>query len=75
MSSYAVAIIIVGMALAVGAFQIYMDGRAKFAKNSSGNVDLLNRIAALEDRVKTLERINTDPSERLRRQIDDLAGA
>jgi nitrogen fixation-related uncharacterized protein len=38
----------------------------------TGVADQLKRIDALEERVRTLERIVTDESEKLRRQIDSL---
>ena len=48
--------------------------RRKEAGNQSADDTqaLQNQIDALEARIKTLERIVTDPSERLKREIDDL---
>lgn len=56
-------------------FQSWMKTRrveSESRKDSGREGELLARIEGLEKRIEILERINTDPSERLKRDIDAL---
>ncbi len=75
MNSYMMVVLIVAMAMAVGAYQIYLDAKVKAGKANKDDAALHDKVAELEARIVTLERISTDPGERLKRSIGALEDA
>lgn len=64
---------IVGLVMAVAAFKAYMRHKADIAAaNMADDGDVQGQIQALEARIVTLEKIATDPAERLKQSIDQL---
>ncbi len=63
-------IVFVVMAAEVWKYQIKM--KHQTASKNKDFADQSDRIDALEERIKTLEKIVTDPSETLKRSIDEL---
>ncbi|MBB4210595.1 hypothetical protein EV659_102256 [Rhodothalassium salexigens DSM 2132] len=74
MSGTMMVVVIVAIALAAGGLEALLKHREKMAKVAAqrGDSQTANRIAALEDRVRTLERIVTDRGHNLRDEIDSL---
>ncbi len=50
----------------------YIDSKSSTNETNKRLDEELKRISELEERVKTLEKIVTDPSENLRKEIDKL---
>ncbi len=64
--------VITGIVMAAEVAKQYLKNKSDNGKHSKALEDKLKRLNELEDRVKTLERIVTDPSSNLRREIDGL---
>lgn len=64
--------LIVLIVTAAEVIKFYIKNRSSNDKNDQAMKENQERIAQLEERVKTLEKIITDPSENLRREIDNL---
>ncbi|MBK5912359.1 hypothetical protein CCR85_12770 [Rhodothalassium salexigens] len=74
MSGTMMVVMIVAIGLAAGGFEALLKHRERMAKAAARRSDdqTATRIAALEDRVRTLERIVTDRGHNLRDEIDSL---
>ncbi len=64
--------VIIGIIMAAEVAKQYLKNKSDNGKHNKALEDKLERLNELEDRVKTLERIVTDPSSNLRREIDGL---
>jgi hypothetical protein len=77
MNPFEMVVVIVVVVTFSGLVKHWLNARHRFADleeqlSRTGVADQLKRIDQLEERVRTLERIVTDRTERLRKEIDSL---
>jgi hypothetical protein len=77
MNPFEMVVVIVVVVTFSGLVKQWLNARHRFADleeqlSRIGVADQLKRIDQLEERVRTLERIVTDRTERLRKEIDSL---
>ena len=75
MSTYAFILAILGLIVGTIIFLVEKGSHKKRNQMSDQVIDTLRAdMNALRARVETLEKIQTDPTERLRRELEDLEG-
>lgn len=72
MSVFTMVAIIVTVSVMGGVFSSWLKSKEKSEKNGKHTEEVNERIKALEERIKVLERLATDRTHRLREEIDAL---
>lgn len=72
MGPFEMVVLVVFIAVGAGVIQKWLKTKEKLAESATLDAATDKRIAALEDRIRVLERIVTDKTSRLKEEIDAL---